>query len=77
MIFIPKDDEEVPLIIRLGAIDSFDAEINLLRRILVSHRTMDQAEARNVITDHQYGAGKVGKGRISHCRANCIEHYTP
>ena len=55
MIFIPKDEEEVSLIMRLRAIDSFDAEINLLRRILVSHRTMDQAEAGNLITYHQYG----------------------
>lgn len=54
MLSIPKDDEEVTLIMRLRAIDSFDAEINLIRRILVSHRTIDQAEVRNIITDHQY-----------------------
>ena len=55
ILLIPKDEDGTPFINRLRAIESFDAEINLLRRILVSHRTMNQAEQRGIITDHQWG----------------------
>ena len=60
MLFIPKDEEDIPHINRLRAIDAFDSEINLLRRILVSHRTMALAESQKGITDHQWG-GRRGR----------------
>ena len=53
MLFIPKDEEETPQITRLRPIDSFDSEIDLLRRVLVSHRTMAQAKETKSLTDFQ------------------------
>ena len=52
MLLIPKDDDDRTFVNRLRAIASPDAEINLLRRILVSHRTMSQAEQRGILTDY-------------------------
>ena len=60
MLFIPKDDDDIPKIDRLRPIDSFDSEINLLRRVLVSHRTMALAEENRSITDLQWG-GRRGR----------------
>ena len=54
MLLLPKDDNAIPNINRMRPIDSFDAEINLIRQILVSHRTIHQAEQRGVITNNQW-----------------------
>ena len=52
MLLLPKDEDETPSIDRMRPIDSFDAEINLLRRILVSHRTIHQAEQRDTLMNN-------------------------
>ena len=55
MIFFPKDAKGTPKINRLRCIDAFDAELNLLRRELISHRTMRLAENEKQLTDNQWG----------------------
>lgn len=55
MIFILKDEDEISLTNRLRVINFFDAEINLLRQLLVSQKMMNQAEQRGVIMDTQWG----------------------
>ena len=55
MMFIPKYLIGVPRINRLQAIDSFDAELNLLRCITISKRTMDKAEKQGTLSDQQLG----------------------
>ena len=60
MILVPKDRGGIPSIKRLRAIDSFDAEVNLLRRIFVTQRTMRIAERQGIITPHQWG-GRFNK----------------
>ena len=55
MLLLPKDKGEVTDISRIRHIDFFDAELNLLRRLLISHRAMQSSEEINAITKHQWG----------------------
>ena len=55
MILISKDQDKIPSILRLRAIDSFDAEINWLRRVLVLHRIIQITERQGIITEHHWG----------------------
>ena len=75
MLLLPKDDDTIPNN-RMRPIDSFDAEINLLRQILVSHRTIHQAEQQNTITNNQWG-GRKNRQCSCPSRMSYIPHYTP
>lgn len=55
MLFLPKEPQWVHKITWLRAIDSFNSELNLLRRIIISHRTMKIWEKKGNLSDQQWG----------------------
>ena len=56
----PKDKTYSPEIERIRMINQIDNELNLLRRILIAHRVMSNAEDSGLLSEDQWG-GRSGK----------------